>query len=208
MRDCLLQIVGDFADRLIAFLALHLRALAPGRCVSLSLFGNCDLRTKLLRGRRLIRHEARELVALCFSRCSRSVRRIPRSFGGCDSLIGSRHERAELRNPNLESRELVTPGVHLSRGKRNLDSETTTHQLGVSLGAPSLTRQRSHLSLDFRDQIIDAGEIHRRLFEPALGSPLSVAVETDAGRFLEELAPLVGAIGEQSVDHLALDHHA
>jgi hypothetical protein len=51
MRYCLLEIVGDFSNRVIAFLALHLGALASRHCVSLSLFSNCDLCTKLLRAR-------------------------------------------------------------------------------------------------------------------------------------------------------------
>ena len=36
----------------------------------------------------------------------------------------------------------------------------------------------------------------------------AVAIEADAGRFLEQLAAVVGAVGEQRVDHLALDDDA
>jgi peptidoglycan hydrolase CwlO-like protein len=43
------------------------------------------------------------------------------------------------------------------------------------------------------------------LLEPPLGAALAVAIETDACRFLEQLAPLVRTIGEQGIDHLAFD---
>src|SRR4029077_11526190 len=46
------------------------------------------------------------------------------------------------------------------------------------------------------------------VFEAARGGAAPVAVKADAGRFLEELAPVVRTIGEQRVDHAALDDDA
>ena len=72
----------------------------------------------------------------------------------------------------------------------------------------ALARERAHLALHFGDQIVEALEVDRRLLEPALGGATAIAIEPDAGRFLEQLATVVGAVGEQRVDHLALDHDA
>ena len=49
---------------------------------------------------------------------------------------------------------------------------------------------------------------HGGLLQPALGAVLPVAIEPDARRLLEERAPLVGAVGEEQVDHLRLDDDA
>ena len=48
----------------------------------------------------------------------------------------------------------------------------------------------------------------RRLLEAALGAVLPVAIEADARRLLEQRPALVGAVGEEQVDHLRLDDDA
>src|SRR5690606_16706993 len=45
------------------------------------------------------------------------------------------------------------------------------------------------------------------LLEAARGGVPAIAVEPDARGLLEQRAPLVGAIGEEQVDQLRLDHH-
>ena len=86
--------------------------------------------------------------------------------------------------------------------------EAARRELGVALGALALARERAHLALHFGDEIVEALEIDRRLLEAALGGAATIAIEADARRFLEQLATIVGTIGEQRVDHLALDDDA
>ncbi len=100
------------------------------------------------------------------------------------------------------------PRFHLARGERDLGDESARHQLAVSLGLLALARERANLALHFGDQIVEARQVDRRLLEPALGRAAAVAIESDACGFLEQLAPIVGAIGEQRVDHLRFDHDA
>ena len=78
----------------------------------------------------------------------------------------------------------------------------------MALGALALARERAHLALHFGDQIVEALQVDGRLLEAALRGAPAIAIEADAGRFLEQLAPVVRAVGEQGVDHLALDHDA
>ena len=73
---------------------------------------------------------------------------------------------------------------------------------------PLLPRQAPQLRLHLGDQVLDALQVRARLLEAALRAVLAVAVEADAGRLLEERAPLVGAVGEEQVDHLRFDDHA
>ena len=47
-----------------------------------------------------------------------------------------------------------------------------------------------------------------RLLEAALRAAAPIAVQADARRLLEQLAPLVRSVGEQRVDHARLDHDA
>ena len=100
------------------------------------------------------------------------------------------------------------PRLHLARRERDLDREAARHQLGVALGALALARERTHLALHLGDQVVEALQVDRRLLEAALGGAAAIAIEPDAGRFLEQLATIVGTVGEQRVDHLALDDDA
>ena len=77
---------------------------------------------------------------------------------------------------------------------RNFQGEAASHQLVVTFRALALARQRSNLALHLGDQVVDAREIRRRFFQSPLRAPLAVAVEPHSGRFLEQLASIVGAI--------------
>src|SRR6185312_2087055 len=67
---------------------------------------------------------------------------------------------------------------------------------------------RTDLALHFGDEIVEALEVDRGLLEAALRRAAAIAIEAHARRLLEQLATIVGPVGEQGVDHLALDHHA
>ena len=75
----------------------------------------------------------------------------------------------------------------------------------VPLGLAALPRQAAHLRLHFADQVIEALEIGGGALEPSLGARLAVAVEADAGRLFEQGTPLLGAVGQEAVDHLRFD---
>ena len=78
----------------------------------------------------------------------------------------------------------------------------------MPLRLAALARQAANLRLHLGDQVLDPLEIGRRLLQAPLGAVLAVAIEADARRLLEQRPALVGAVGEQQVDHLGLDHDA
>ena len=78
----------------------------------------------------------------------------------------------------------------------------------MPLGALALAREAAHLALHLVDQVVEALQVDRRLLEAALRRAPAIAIQADARRFLEQLAPVVRTIGEQRVDHLALDDDA
>ena len=57
-------------------------------------------------------------------------------------------------------------------------------------------------------QVLEPLEVGGGLLQPPLGAVLPVAIETDAGRFLEQRPALVGPVGEEEVDHLGFHHDA
>ena len=76
----------------------------------------------------------------------------------------------------------------------------------MPLGSPALPRQTPHLCLDLRDQVVETPEIFEGLIEPPLRRRLAIPVEGDTGCFFEKRAPLVGAVRQEPVDLLRLDH--
>ena len=136
------------------------------------------------------------------------MRDVSRHFVLADVGFGRRCEVTKLGDATLECAQLLVPRVHLARGERQLDREAAAHQLGMSLRALALSGQRTDLALHLTDQIVDARQVERGLLESALGAATTVAIQTDARRFLEQLAPVIRAVGEQRVDGLRLDHDA
>ena len=77
----------------------------------------------------------------------------------------------------------------------------------MAFRATALAGQRSHLTLDFVDEIVESREVNRRFLETSLRAAPTVAVQADTGCFFEQLASFVRSVGEQGVDHPAFDHH-
>src|SRR5438874_7104240 len=163
MSRSLLEIIGHFPDGGISFLSLLLRALPTRIGISLSFLGNSDLGAKLLRARALLGDESRKLIAPRFSCCARTVRRVAGRLCGSDSFLSRWHRNAELSDATLETHQLFTPRIHLSRREGDLDCEPSRHQFRVSLRATTLSRERSDLGLNLADQIVDSRQIDRCL---------------------------------------------
>ena len=193
----------------LALVRFELGALATRERVALAFFGDRHLAANLLDLLALRRHEAQQLGALRFGRGAIAVRGVARllaprttASSACGALSRS------VAHALVESLQLVVPRFHLALGERDLDREAARRELGVSLGAPALARERAHLALHLADQVVEALQIDGRLLETALGGAAPIAIEADARRLLEQLAPVVRTIGEQRVDHLAFDDDA
>ena len=81
-------------------------------------------------------------------------------------------------------------------------------KLKLWLGALALAEERADLRLHLAREVVDAEQVGARRLELPLRAAAAVAVQADARRLLEELAPVVRAVREEGVDHLAFDHHA
>src|SRR5690606_9756697 len=136
------------------------------------------------------------------------LREIAGDFGVAHGLLRAGEMLAETAEARVEVDEFLLPGGHLARGERELDGEATLRDRRVALGLVALAEQRTHLRLYFAGEVVDAHEVAGGRFELTLRGATAIAVEPHAGRFLEQLATVVGAVGEQRVDHLALDDHA
>ncbi len=191
-----------------ALRGLRLGALATRRRVSLALFRHLHLGADLERLLALAGHEAKQLGALRFGRRAIPVRRVARLLGRADRSIRLGSAFAQCANSLGQSSQLVVPRFHLALGERQLDGEPSRVELRMLLGAAPLSRERTHLALHFVDQIVEPLQVDRRLVEPPLRRATAVAIESDARRFLEQLAPVVRPIREERVDHLALDDDA
>ena len=71
-----------------------------------------------------------------------------------------------------------------------------------------LARFNPWMSAEAIRQVVETLEVDAGFFEPPLGALLPVAIEPDARGFLEQRAALLGAIGEQQVDHFGFDDHS
>ena len=78
----------------------------------------------------------------------------------------------------------------------------------MTFGAPALTGQRAHLTLDFRDEVVKAPQVDRGFVEATLGTASAIAIQADTSGFFKQLATIIGAIGEQGIDHAAFDDDA
>src|SRR5919197_2537504 len=162
--------------------------------VALPLFGDCHLGADLLYLLPLHRDETRELRALRF-RCRAGVMGcIAATLLLAHRFIGLRDHRTQLGNARLETCQLLMPAGHLARGERDLDGESSRAELRVALGSAALARERTHLALHFRDEIVEPLQIGGRLLETTLRRATPIAIQSDPRGFLEELATLVGAI--------------
>ena len=208
MRNRALQIFTDALYSRAAFAPLLLRALAPRNSVALTLLCHCDLSPELLRAFTLFVHQASELSTAALCSGTGSMSRIASRFRGSNTLFGNGSFQPQVANTLFENPELAMPRCHFARCQRYLDSEASAVQLDVLLSATALPRQRANLRLHFRNEIVQPAEVDCGLLEAPLGAALAVAIEPHARGFLEKLTTLVRAVRQESIDHLALDHHA
>jgi hypothetical protein len=194
------------SGRGVTFAPLFLSALAARSGISEPFLGDGDLAAKLLRALSLIRNQARQLRASGFGGRAFRKRGLAGGLGVAQTLFFRGHFRSERRNAPLEADELTTPSVHFARSMCNLECEPARHQLCMPFGTLSLSRERANLALHFVDQIVDALEVRRGLFQATLRAALTVAVESNSCRFLKELATIVRPVAQQSVDHLRFDY--
>ena len=206
LRGSLRPLAADAVAGGLALATFLLGALAARLGVAMALFGDGDLALQRRDIGALVGHEAGELGALRFGRGACHVRDIALVLGVHHPPLGDRHAVAQLGDARLELPQFVLPRRHLARREGQLDGEPPSRELGVSLGTLPLARQRAHLRLHLADQVVEARQVDRRFLETAFRAPPSVAVEADAGGFLEQLAALIRAVGEQRVDHPRLDH--
>ena len=78
----------------------------------------------------------------------------------------------------------------------------------MPLRLPSLPGEAPHLRLDFGNEVRQTLKVSRGLLETPLRALFPVAVPADSRGFLEERAPLLGAVGKEPFDHLRFDHDA
>ena len=201
-------ILGEAIAELLARATLRIRALAACERIALTLLGHLELALERHRVRALLGDKARELSTPGFGRSARAVGAFALALDLVHALLGDRQRLAQRCHLELETRELRLPRLHFARHECDLGDEAARHQLAVALGLPALPRQRAHLALHLGDEIVEAREIDRRLLEPARSGAAAIAIEADTGGLLEQLAAIVGAIGEQRVDHPRFDHHA
>ena len=190
-------------------MASDLGALAARRRVSLTLFRHLHLGADLERLLALAGHETKQLGALRLGRRAIPVRGVARLLGRADRSI--RLGSALAQCAHALGRVVRSSSCHASISRLASASSTVNRrvvELRVPLGAASLSRERTHLALYFVDQIVEALQVDRRLVEPPLRRATAVAIEADARRFLEQLAPVVRPIRQERVDHLALDDDA
>ena len=198
----------DAGARLLACGGFGLGALPARRGVSLPLLRHRHLAANTLHLLPLRAHEARQLVAPRLGGGARALRGIARGLRLQCPRLGGGQQLAELGDALLEPGQLLAPCVHAARRERDLHREAARHDLGVAFGALALARQAPHLTGDLVDEVVETLEIARRLLETPLGGAAPVAIEPHPGGLLEQLAPVVGTVGEEGIDHPALDHHA
>ena len=150
---------------------------------------------------------AGDVRPLSLRRGARAGDLLPPVLGVAHAGPGRRKQLAQLREARLHPGDVFVQPLQQPPGEGDLHRESLLGELGVALGLAALTGEAPDLRLHLGDEVLHPLEVHRRLFQPALGAVLPVAVEPDPRGLLEQRAPLVGAVGEQEVDHLRLDHH-
>src|SRR4029079_1431338 len=206
--DDLRMIGGQAYAVRLALVRLELGALSSRERVALALFGDRHLRANLLHLLSLRGHEAKQLSALRLGGGASALRPVPGRFGIIHRRLDPRRRFTQLVNARVESLQLTVPSFHLTFGQRQLYGEASRIELGVAFGASPLARERPHLALHFGDEVIEPLQIDGRLLQTTLGGATAIAIESYARGFLEQLAAVVRAVGQERVDHLAFDDHA
>ena len=106
--------------------------------------------------------------------------------------------RRALGQPPLQRGELAA-------GQEDVEGAELGHDVAVAAGRVGLALERPQLAAHLAEQVAEAGEVALGGREAALGLLLALAVLEDAGRLLDDQAPVLGAGVEHRVD-LALAH--
>ena len=208
IADGALAIFAQATTECFVLLPLFLRPLLAHGRAALPLFTDRQLALQLLRLVALLRGQARKLGAAGFGRGPGAVCLFAQQFSLRDRFFTMRDVELQLLESAVECRQFLAPRRHLPGSQRYLHLEPTRHQLGMAFGATTLACQRTHLTLYLVDQVIEAREVDGRLLETALRAATTVAIQSDASGFLEQVTTFVGAVGQQGIDHPAFDHDA
>ncbi len=76
----------------------------------------------------------------------------------------------------------------------------------VAAGGAGLALERAQRAVELGDDVVDAQQVGEGLLELDLGDPLALAVAGDAGRLLDQAAPLLRLAREDHADLALLDH--
>src|SRR5205807_2074781 len=117
-----------------------------------------------------------------------------------------RKRRRQLLRPLPQAPQREIEVLELVSHQRERDPEALLGHLDIALRLAALPRQAAHLCLDLAHQVLESGEVRRRLFQAALRARLAVAVQPDPGRFFEQGAPLLGLLGQERLDHLGFHY--
>ncbi len=99
--------------------------------------------------------------------------------------------------------------VHLGHAAGEDDAEACAQlfaECAVTLGLGGLALERGHLSRDFLEDVVYAGEILLGGFEAELGEALLGLEAGDAGGFFDDAAAVEGLGAEELADALLADH--
>ncbi len=78
--------------------------------------------------------------------------------------------------------------------------------LAVAIGGIGLALERAQRALEFTDDVVESLQVAGGVLELEFGEPLAGLVAGDAGRFLDQLAALLGLAGEHRFDLALADH--
>ena len=154
------------------------------------------------------RQPPRQIGAMGLGRRAVSGRVLAPVLGLGDPVPSGGQHLGQLGEPGLHVAHVRGELLQQAARERHLNRELLFGELDVSFRLAALPGEASDLGLDFGDQILDPLEVDRGLLQAPLGAVLPVAIEADPGGLFEQAPPLVGAVGEQQVDHLRFDHDA
>ena len=191
-----------------ALALFHLGAFEALQCVLVPFIGYGDLALEPQHAFPQFGCGMRTVVARLIRRGARCIRAVALTFGNRLGLVCFRKSRAQADHAFVQLGKLTLPRRHLTRGQCQFYGEPTIRDFNVTFSAFALPRQRADLRRDLRYQVIEPREVGGCLLEAAFGASSAVAVQAHAGRFLKELATIVGTIREQCIDHPTFDDDA
>ena len=140
------------------------------------------------------------LLESCGEVLERRARRGEPPVARADLVLGLRVGAAEARQVLLRGGEIVCQApVEFVREVR-VEQAQVRRERAVAAGLGGLALERLELALDFRDHVGQPREVAVGLCELARGFPPLGLVLRDAGRLLENRAPVLGPGREDQVD--------